>query len=198
MGPRCRGSPGFSAIPMLFTVLPGRPAAPRTVVSRRVRAVPPFTCAIPRSSNTSSMTGVGRRSPALGRGERGVDALLFGLLSAGVQEYLRGVVGTCAPDRGPEQVESVPPGSAYSGSAPAEACRLAAAWRALLRMHELGGDGRCVACGGGRRWTTRAHAAGRARRGWFGWWPVRRSAQLCTVWQVAVGYFIRRLPGSRR
>ncbi|MFD9887870.1 hypothetical protein ACFWY9_00910 [Amycolatopsis sp. NPDC059027] len=64
-------------------------------------------------------------------------------------------------------------------------------------MHELGGDGRCVACGG-RRWTTRARAAGKAHHGWFGWWPVRRQASLCTVWQVAVGYFVRRLPGGVR
>ncbi|AEK39308.1 hypothetical protein RAM_04080 [Amycolatopsis mediterranei S699] len=32
----------------------------------------------------------------------------------------------------------------------------------------------------------------------WGWLPVRQPAELCTVWQVAVAYFIRRLPGGQR
>ncbi|WP_156515781.1 hypothetical protein [Amycolatopsis regifaucium] len=34
--------------------------------------------------------------------------------------------------------------------------------------------------------------------GIFAGWPLfgRRPAGLCTVWQVAVGYFVRRLPGG--
>lgn len=47
--------------------------------------------------------------------------------------------------------------------------KLAAAWRALLRMHEAGTHGDCSRC-------TRGHAGN------------------CTVWQVAVGYFVRRPP----
>jgi len=128
-----------------------------------------------------------------------VDAVLFGLLAAGVQEYLRGVLGSTVPDRGREP--SGAPG--ISSHAGAEACRLAAAWRALLRQHELGADGQCVVCGGGRRWTTRARRAGRVRSKSFGdvvlgWLPVRRRAGFCTVWQVAVAYFIRRLPGEKK
>jgi len=60
-----------------------------------------------------------------------------------------------------------------------------------------------VVCGGGRRWTTRARRAGRVRSKSFGdvvlgWLPVRRRAGFCTVWQVAVAYFIRRLPGEKK
>ena len=127
-----------------------------------------------------------------------MDAVLFGLLAMGVQEYLRGVLGSTVPDRGRE-----PSGASGNPShAGAEACRLAAAWRALLGQHELGADGQCVVCGGGRRWTTRARRAGRVRSGGFGdvvfgWLPVRRHAGMCTVWQVAVAYFIRRLPAGK-
>ncbi len=127
-----------------------------------------------------------------------MDAVLFGLLAEGVRNYLRGVLETMVPDRGREP-------SGASGTPPlagAEACRLAAAWRALLRQHELGADGRCVTCGRGRRWTTRARSAARVRSAGgavhWGWLPVRRPAELCTVWQVAVAYFIRRLPGGQR
>jgi hypothetical protein len=130
-----------------------------------------------------------------------VDAVLFGLLAEGVQKYLRGVLGSTVPDRGREPSGA----SGISSRAGAEACRLAAAWRALLRQHELGADGRCVTCGRGRRWTTRARRAARVRsaggaegRVAWGWLPVRASAELCTVWQVAVAYFIRRLPGGQR
>lgn len=45
--------------------------------------------------------------------------------------------------------------------------RLAAAWRTLLRMHESERDGECERC-------KRGHAGN------------------CTVWQVAIGYFVRR------
>jgi hypothetical protein len=245
-----------------------------------------------------------------------VDAVLFGVLAGGVQEYLQGVVGTTQDQR-------------RGGAGPGEAPRLAAAWRALLRQHELGADGHCQTCGRGR-WTTRSGLArssfaksslgrsglvrsdsaspslgrsslagsGSARSdlahsdlvdsvpsreppfrapdsvrpshgragsdqpavdgpvtdagksggdpaspdctpdrvpdctsdcapgcssdcaadcaagdssgcssgwwpswlssGWLGWWPVRRRSGLCTVWQVAVAYFIRRLPNGER
>ncbi|GAB3508094.1 hypothetical protein [Amycolatopsis cihanbeyliensis] len=53
------------------------------------------------------------------------------------------------------------------GTLAREAGRTAAAWRTLLRLH--GGAGHCRRC---------------RRRG------------LCLVWQVAIGYFIRRLPGQ--
>ncbi|MEV4600221.1 hypothetical protein AB0K15_22810 [Amycolatopsis sp. NPDC049253] len=60
---------------------------------------------------------------------------------------------------------------------------MAAAWRALLRHHDLGPDGHCQTCGAGR----------------LGRWPLRRrAAGLCTVWQVAVAYFIRRTPTGER
>ncbi|NED38834.1 hypothetical protein [Amycolatopsis sp. SID8362] len=130
-----------------------------------------------------------------------MDAVLFHLLAEGVQKYLRGVLRSTVSDRGREP-------SGASGTTPragAEACRLAAAWRALLRQHELGADGHCVTCGRGRRWTTRARSAARVRSAGsaggatpWGWLPVRRPAELCSVWQVAVAYFIRRLPGGQR
>ena len=111
-----------------------------------------------------------------------MDGVLFGVLAAGVLDYLRGVGKEAEPDRGPE---------------PPEVLRLVAAWRALLRMHELGGDGKCVICGHARRWLFGPRPAGRgilSRRFLAGWLPIRRRpAELCTVWQVAVGYFIRRL-----
>ncbi|MGH3451642.1 MAG: hypothetical protein ACRDQW_13145 [Haloechinothrix sp.] len=45
--------------------------------------------------------------------------------------------------------------------------KLAGAWRALLSLHEVGADGRCRACR-------------------------RQHGEACTVWQVAIGYFVRR------
>ena len=130
-----------------------------------------------------------------------MDAVLFHLLAEGVQKHLRGVLGSAVPDRGPGPSGA----SGIPSRAGAEACRLAAAWRALLKQHELGADGRCVTCGRGRRWTTRRAARVRSAGGAggilpWGWVPVpvRRSAELCTVWQVAVAYFIRRLPGGQR
>ncbi|ANN20688.1 hypothetical protein SD37_37275 [Amycolatopsis orientalis] len=74
--------------------------------------------------------------------------------------------------------------------------RLVAAWRALLRMHELDGVGRCVVCGHARLFGPRPAGCRGPSRGIFaGRLPIRRRpVGLCTVWQVAVGYFIRRAP----
>ncbi|MFD5092290.1 hypothetical protein ACFWMR_16940 [Amycolatopsis thailandensis] len=76
--------------------------------------------------------------------------------------------------------------------------RLVAAWRALLRAHEPDGAGRCVVCGHARRWLFGPRPAGYRNllSGLLaGWRPIeRRPAGLCTVWQIAVGYFIRKLP----
>ncbi|MQA63329.1 MAG: hypothetical protein GEU86_17970 [Actinophytocola sp.] len=52
-----------------------------------------------------------------------------------------------------------------------DARKLGAAWRALLRMHDTNAQGECVRC-------KRGHPGS------------------CTVWQVAVGYFVRRPPGK--
>nr|WP_221219006.1 hypothetical protein [Prauserella isguenensis] len=62
--------------------------------------------------------------------------------------------------------------SARCGRRVPEVERLVAAWRLLLRMHERTGDGGCTVCG------------------------PRRDRRLCTVWQVAVGYFLRSLPNE--
>ncbi|WP_237439884.1 hypothetical protein [Amycolatopsis rubida] len=105
-----------------------------------------------------------------------MDAVLFGVFAAGVQEYLRRVAGTVAVGTATRPARDVP----------GDVARLAAAWRALLRQHALGPDGRCVVCGG----------ASRVDEGVVRWMPWRRRADLCTVWQVAVAYFVRRLPGS--
>ncbi|GAA3538841.1 hypothetical protein GCM10022222_23030 [Amycolatopsis ultiminotia] len=108
-----------------------------------------------------------------------MDAVLFGIFSTGVQEYLQGVVGTANASG---TASATMPVSVRG--APGEVARLAAAWRALLKQHALAADGRCVVCG-------RSGAGGLAgiRR-----WPIRRRPGMCTVWQVAVAYFIRRLP----
>ena len=59
-------------------------------------------------------------------------------------------------------------------SATFETRRLIAAWRALLRQHHpAGSKGRCAGCG-------RPHGMRRHR------------GAMCTVWRVAVAYFIRR------
>lgn len=63
-------------------------------------------------------------------------------------------------------------------SAAYETRRLVAAWRALLRQHHpAGSKGRCAGCG-------RPHG-------------VRRHAGMCTVWRVAVAYFVRRTAHHR-
>ncbi|MGH3433347.1 MAG: hypothetical protein ACRDQB_10990 [Thermocrispum sp.] len=74
----------------------------------------------------------------------------FKLFAASVWRYLDGV------------------GDAPTSSG-ADTQKLAAAWRALLRMHDASTPGEC----------------GRCQRGHPG---------NCTVWQVAIGYFIRRPP----
>lgn len=51
----------------------------------------------------------------------------------------------------------------------ADVRKLSAAWRALLRLHDGGSGGGCARC-------RRGHAGS------------------CTVWQVAIGYFVRRSP----
>lgn len=112
-----------------------------------------------------------------------MDAVLFGLFAAGVHEYLRGVVGTAKP-----RVAGVGAGATGVGAVPGEIARLAAAWRVLLKQHALGADGRCVVC-------ARAEVGFGWRR-WFGWLPTRRRPGMCTVWQVAVAYFIRRSPAA--
>src|SRR5205823_321284 len=76
---------------------------------RRNRRTPPVE--LTPSSNTSSTEG-----------ETGVDPVLFGLLGEGVQKYLRGVLGSTVPDRGPGPSGA----SGISSRAGAEACRLAA------------------------------------------------------------------------
>jgi hypothetical protein len=107
-------------------------------------------------------------------GDAGVDEVLFRLLADGVLEYLRGSTkrgagtGRPAADRGPR---------------PADVTRLVGAWVALLRMHELDESGRCTLCSRARR---------RLLRGRLG------SSQLCSVWQVAVAYFLRRIPDGGR
>lgn len=81
----------------------------------------------------------------------------FDLVAAGVQRYLEDVVaGVLA------RTEANGP----------EVRRLAAAWRALLRLHQPGSNGRCSRC---------------CRRR-------RQDDEICTVWQVAIAYFVRRLP----
>lgn len=72
----------------------------------------------------------------------------FTLFAAAVWRYLEGVGGA--------------PAVAHS-----ETQKLAAAWRALLRLHEADQRGTCSRCARGHRGN-------------------------CTVWQVAIGYFVRR------
>lgn len=62
-------------------------------------------------------------------------------------------------------------------SAAFETRRLVAAWRALLREHHPAGSrGHCAGCG--RRHGVRRHAG----------------SAMCTVWRVAVAFFVRRTP----
>jgi hypothetical protein len=83
-----------------------------------------------------------------------VDEILFQVLAEGVGRYL-------------DSVERL--AGAQSTAAGTELRRLAAAWRALLGMHEPAGHRRCGGC--------------RARTG------------MCGVWRVAGAYFVRRLRG---
>lgn len=57
------------------------------------------------------------------------------------------------------------------GPLAAEMAVLVAAWQALLREHEHTRSGRCVLC----------------RQG-------RANGAVCSVWQVAIAYFLRRPP----
>ncbi|PXY38039.1 hypothetical protein BA062_05430 [Prauserella flavalba] len=63
---------------------------------------------------------------------------------------------------------------AEGGPLASDVGRLVAAWRLLLRLHGRTERGGCRVCG-------RSHGR-----------------RLCTVWQVAVGYFLRRLPEDQR
>ncbi|MDV6013037.1 hypothetical protein [Haloechinothrix sp. LS1_15] len=86
----------------------------------------------------------------------------FGLVAGAVWRYLDEVADRAGSDPSP--------------AAP-DARTLAAAWRALLRLHDAGLDGRsCRRCRGCRS---------------------RRRRELCLAWQVAIAYFVRRLPGDR-
>ncbi|WP_199434337.1 hypothetical protein [Qaidamihabitans albus] len=60
--------------------------------------------------------------------------------------------------------------AADGGSLAPDVARLVAAWRLVLRLHGRTARRGCRACRG------------------------RRGGRLCTVWQVAVGYFLRRPP----
>jgi len=100
----------------------------------------------------------------------GVDEILFRVLADGVLEYLRGSTRRGA---------GTGPPAADRGSRPADVARLVGAWVALLRMHELDESGRCALC-------SRARGGLLRRR--------LESSQLCSVWQVAVAYFLRRMP----
>lgn len=65
-------------------------------------------------------------------------------------------------------------GSEAQGRAPSKSDvrKLVAAWRALLRLHESGSARGCPGC--------------------------ERDPHACTVWQVAIGYFVRRPNDKRR
>ena len=81
-----------------------------------------------------------------------MDEILFQALAEGVGRYLDAV----------ERLAGTQPTAAGT-----ELRRLAAAWRALLGMHEPAGRRRCPGC--------------RARGG------------MCGVWRVATAYFVRKL-----
>lgn len=89
-------------------------------------------------------------------GVLGVDEVLARLLRERVVGYLDAVDRLAALEE--------------SRTTAFEARRLAAAWRALLALHDLRGG--CRACAKGRR--------------------------MCSVWRVACGYFVHRLPWERR
>lgn len=66
-------------------------------------------------------------------------------------------------------------GESADGRTPSEADfrKLVAAWQAVLRLHDADRRGGCSGC-------ERDHRP-----------------EACTVWQVAIGYFVRRLPRKR-
>ncbi|GAA1947244.1 hypothetical protein [Amycolatopsis minnesotensis] len=65
--------------------------------------------------------------------------------------------------------------AADRGPLAAEAATLAAAWTCLLRLHRQQPGKRCALCGGGTGTPT----------------------ELCSAWQVAVAYLLRRMPERR-
>ncbi|MFC4001467.1 hypothetical protein ACFS2C_00020 [Prauserella oleivorans] len=69
--------------------------------------------------------------------------------------------------------ELVARAAAQGGPVASDVSRLVAAWRLLLHLHERAGSHGCGCCG------------------------KQSGGRLCTVWQVAVGYFLRRLPIDR-
>jgi phage gp37-like protein len=81
-----------------------------------------------------------------------VDEILFQVLAEGIGRYLASV----------ERLAGAQPSVAAT-----ELRRLAAAWRALLGMHEPAGRRRCSGC--------------------------RRRDGMCSVWRVAGAYFVRKL-----
>jgi hypothetical protein len=96
-----------------------------------------------------------------------VDEVLFELLADGVHEYLFGVASRAAADRGP---------------LPSEVARLVGAWRALLA---------CTIS------TPMVDAESAARDGAYSVIPWAWRGRDVLRMQVAVGYFVRRLPGER-
>ncbi|PRY43660.1 hypothetical protein [Umezawaea tangerina] len=98
----------------------------------------------------------GQRGPEVG--VLGVDEVLARLLHERVVGYLEAVDRLAALEE--------------SRTTAFEARRLAAAWRAVLRLHDISARGGCPACGRGRR--------------------------MCSVWRVACAYFVHRLPWERR
>ncbi|HEX3782350.1 MAG TPA: hypothetical protein VHX38_22015 [Pseudonocardiaceae bacterium] len=105
-----------------------------------------------------------------------MDEVLFGILAEHVERYLDAVDQLVA--RADE----------LAAQAAAGTRRLAAAWRALLRLHRPAGRGGCTGCGR-RRLPSAAFApagltsAGRRDRG--SW---------CGVWRVASSFFFYQLP----
>jgi hypothetical protein len=102
----------------------------------------------------------------------------FRLVSGFVARYLDDLVARSA--------------AAHGAHAPlaGELVRVATAWRALLRMHHRMPGGGCAVCG--KSHTRALRRLGLRRRVL----PDADSAPVCTVWQVAIGYFVRRVPGD--
>lgn len=83
-----------------------------------------------------------------------MDEILFGVLAESVGRYLDAV----------ERLASAQPPVAGT-----ELRRLAAAWRALLGLHEPAGAKKCGGC--------------------------RKRHHMCSVWRVATAYFVRGIRG---